>query len=359
MKIHTVQIKKMKIKLTIVILSILLIGCSNWDKKELNEVEKQEELQAQNDSLMIVLDSIMNIKVEVPQLIDSNFIAIECLDQFNKLARETEGNLKVVSNSKFVAKVIVDIIKSNVDNGTDLMIVIDKTSSMADDIKNIKKGLKQILETLEKYQNIRLSVATYGDKNIDGKKWFEFENFETDFSSTMSFIKKIETTGGGDFPESVYDGIYKAFQENFWESNTKRVVILLGDAPSLDSTRSEHNLEDIIEISRTDKINMNFYPIVLSPQDFGFIMDVPKMQNLTFIENLYPNPCRGRFTLTLNQLGNFTFQLFNQNGVLLKEEKLTSDSYSDDLYDYPNGLYVIRIYDDNKNFETRKIILEK
>jgi hypothetical protein len=349
----------MKIKITIVILSIILIGCSNWNKKDLTEDEKQEELRDQNESLMIVLDSIMDIQVEIPQLIDSNFIDIECLDQFNKLARETEGNLKVVSNSKFVAKVIVDIIKSNVRNGTDLMIIVDKTSSMADDINNIKKGLRQILETLKKYENIRLSVATYGDKNVDGKKWFEFENFETDFSSTMQFIEKIETTGGGDFPESVYDGIYEAFQENFWESNSKRVVILLGDAPSLDSSKSEHILEDIIEISKTDEININFYPIVLSPQDFGFMIDVPKMQNLTFIENLYPNPCKGRFTLKLNQLGNFTYQLFNQNGVLLKEEKLTSDIYSDNLYEYPNGLYVIRIYDENKNFETQKIILEK
>lgn len=103
-------------------------------------------------------------------------------------------------------------------------------------------------------------------------------------------------------------------QENFWESNSKRTVILLGDAPSLDSTKSEHKLKEIIEISKSDKINMNFYPIVLSPQDFGFVMDVPKMQNLTFIENLYPNPCRGRFTLKLNQLGNYTFELFNQKG---------------------------------------------
>lgn len=254
---------------------------------------------------------------------------------------------------------IVNIIKSNVENGTDLMIIIDKTSSMADDISNIKKGLSQILKTLEKYENIRLSVATYGDKHTDGNKWFEFENFENDFSSTLTFINNIKTTGGGDFPESVYDGIHKAFQENFWESNTKRTVILLGDAPSLDSTKSEYNLSDIIQISRNEKINMNFYPIVLSPQDFGFVMDVPKMQNLTFIENLYPNPSKGRFTLKLNQLGDFNFQLFNQNGVLLRERKISSDTYSDDLYDYPNGLYLIRIYDKNKNFETRKLLLEK
>ncbi len=325
----------------------------------MTEEEKQEKLEAENNSLMVVLDSIMDVEIKIPQLIDSSFIAVDCLEQFNELARETGGSIKIVSNSKFVAKVIAGIIESNLTNGSDLMLVIDKTGSMYDDILNIQKGLGQILKTLEKYDNVRLSVATYGDKNVDKKYWFEFENFEDDFSKTMEFIEGIEVVGGGDLPESVYDGIYEAFQKGFWKSDTKRIVVLLGDAPSLDSSKSEHNIEEIIKISTEDKINMNFYPIVLSPQSLGFGMDVPKMQNLNFIETIYPNPCRGRFTLKLNQLGRFKFELFDQNGSLLREKELTNDTYSDDLYDYPNGLYVVRVSDEDKNYEVRKILLRK
>lgn len=345
-----------------ILLILLILGffsCSNFNKPELTEEEKQQRLEGENELLMIVFDSIMEINVEIPQLIDSNFIAIDCLDQFNRLARETGGNLKVVSNSKFVAKVITDIIKSNMTNGSDIMMIIDKTSSMADDLANIKEGLNQILKLIKSYDNIRLSVATYGDRNVDGKLWFEYKNFESDFTGTMDFINNIEMTHGGDFPESVYDGIYEAFQKDFWNSDTKRAVILLGDAPSLDSIKSEHSINDIITISISDEINMNFYPVVLSPQDLGFVMDVPKMQNLTFIESVYPNPCRGRFTVKLNQLGSFRFELFNQNGVLLRQELLNSDTYSGELYDYPNGLYVIRISDENKNYDTRKIMLNR
>lgn len=338
---------------------VSLSSCSYWSKQELTEQEIQEILEAENDSLMIMLDSIMDISVNIPQLIDSSFIAIECLDQFNRLARATNGSIKVVSNSKFVAKVIVNILEANLRNGTDLMLVIDKTGSMYDDILNIKKGLSQILSFLKKYEDVRLSVVTYGDKNVDGRSWFEFENFEGDFSGTKRFIESIETTGGGDFPESVYDGIYKAFQEGFWRSGTKRIVILIGDAPSLGADKSEYGLENIIEISKEDKTNMNFYPIVLSPQDLGFGMDVPKMQNLTFIESIYPNPSRGVYTMRLNQLGDFRFELFDQSGELLVDEQLTSDTYSGDLYDYPNGLYVIRVFDENKNYETRKILLQR
>jgi len=332
--------------------------CTSPDKPVLTESEKLELSRVENDSLMIVFDSIMEVKIDIPQLIDSIVISQECLQQFNTLARETHGEVKVVANSRFVAKEIANIIENNVIDNTDLMIIIDKTSSMADDLDNIKKGLDQILSSLKEYNNIRLSVSTYGDKNIDGNLWYDFKNFETDFESTMKFIENIQMTHGGDFPESVYDGIHEAFQEEFWQSDSKRIVILLGDAPSLDSTLTTYTEKDIVNIATNENINMNFYPIVLSPYN-GELGTTKKMQNLTFIESVYPNPSGGPFTLKLNQLGTFNFEIFNQNGELIKSEIINSETYKSDLYDYPNGLYIIRVSDNDKNFDTRKIILNK
>ena len=64
-------------------------------------------------------------------------------------------------------------------------------------------------------------------------------------------------TGGGDFPESVYDGIHEAFQEGFWKSNSKRIVILIGDAPSLGPTASTYSEKDIIQLAKSEKINID------------------------------------------------------------------------------------------------------
>tara|TARA_Y100000768_G_C23888151_1_gene638719 strand:+ start:29 stop:1075 length:1047 start_codon:yes stop_codon:yes gene_type:complete len=348
----------MKTNIILIVIALIAFSCSTPDKPELTESEKLELKKAHNDSLMIVFDSIMEVKVEIPQLIDSIIISPECLEQFNTLARETEGGLKVVANSKFVAKEIAGIVNNNAIDNTDLMIIIDKTSSMADDLDNIKKGLNQILNSLKQYKNIRLCVSTYGDKNIDGKLWYDYQNFETDFDGTMNFIENIQMTHGGDFPESVYDGIYEAFQEGFWQSDGKRLVILLGDAPSLDSTFTTYTEKDIINIATSENINMNFYPIVLSPYN-GEFGTTQKMQNLTFIESVYPNPSNGPFTLKLNQFGTFKLEIFNQSGELIKSDLVNSETYKTDLYDYPNGLYIVRISDNDKNFDTRKIILNK
>lgn len=357
----------MKTELILILFALITYSCSSPDKPELTQsidipeltqAEKLELKMAENDSLMIVLDSIMEINIKIPQLIDSMIVSPECLIQFNALARETDGEMKVVANSKFVAKEIAEIIDNHAVDNTDLMIIIDKTSSMEDDLANIKKGLKEILNSLKQYQNIRLSVSTYGDKNSDGNFWYDFQNFETDFGGTMNFIENIKMTNGGDFPESVYDGIYNAFQEDFWQSDSKRIVILLGDAPSLDSPLTTYTEEDIINIATSENINMNFYPIVLS-QFNGEIGEIKKMQNLNFIETLYPNPTRGPLKLKLNQFGTFNLEIFNQSGKLIKTDVINSETYRTDLYDQPNGLYIIRVSDNDKNVDSRKVILNK
>ncbi|WP_186279836.1 T9SS type A sorting domain-containing protein [Fluviicola chungangensis] len=347
-----------KTNIFLILIALIVFSCSSPDKPELTEFEKLELKKAENDSLMIVFDSIMQLKVEIPQLIDNTVLSSECLEQFNALARETEGGLKVVANSKFVAKEIAEIIENHAIDNTDIMLIIDKTSSMEDDLANIKKSLNQILKSIKKFKNIRLAVSTYGDKHEDGKLWYDFQNFESDFDGTMNFIENIRMTHGGDFPESVYDGIYEAFQEGFWQSNSKRIVILLGDAPSLESKLSKYTEKDIIELAKSGKINMNFYPIVLSPYN-GEMGETKKMQNLTFIESVYPNPSSGLLTIKLNQFGTFNLEIFNQTGELIKSDIISSETFKMDLYDQQNGLYVIRVSDNDKNFDTRKIILNK
>jgi hypothetical protein len=307
---------------------------------------------------MLVFDSLMQVKIEIPQLIDSSFLSVECLESFNQLARETQGNLKILSNSKLVTKTIIDIIENNSTDNSDLMILIDKTSSMEDDMDDIKTGLDQILKTIQHFKNIRLSVGTYGDKNVDGKLWYDFRNFENDFHETRNFIHNIKMTHGGDFPESVYDGIYEAFQENFWKSDSKRMVILIGDAPSLDSNLTSHSIKDVISIAKRDKINMNFYPIVLSPYGSDDILaSEHRMEKMDFISNIYPNPTSGPIALELNNKRGLTIEIIDEKGNIIKTIPTENHIEKIDLYDLPSGVYIIRVFDTFKNFDLRKVIL--
>jgi len=275
------------------------MACNMLDK-ELTEDERKEVLRMSNDSLIVVFDSLMAINVDLPPLIDSTIVSPETVEGFNELARATNGQIKVLLNSNLVTETMIEIVERYAVDNTDIMFVIDNTASMHDDLDDIKKGLAQIITTLEKYDNIRLSIATYGDKNIDGDKWYRFKNFEGDFFATRSFIEKIKISGGGDYPESVYDGIHRAFQEGFWQSGNKRMVLLLGDAPSLGPELSDHNVNDIIALATNERINMNFYPIVLSPFEAEVLeKSEPRMTKKSFISTIYPNPSSGLIQLIL------------------------------------------------------------
>jgi hypothetical protein len=347
-------------KILFILLSMSILLACNAPDKPLTEEQKLALKKQENDSLMVIFDSLMQVKINVAPLIDSNFISAECIGAFNTLAQETEGSVKVLATSKLVARTIMEIIRNNAKDNTDIMFMIDKTSSMEDDLGDIKKSLDQILLTIQKFKNIRLAVGTYGDRLEDGPLWYDFKNFESDFSETSKFINGIKMTHGGDYPESVYDGIYEAFQENFWRSDSKRMVILIGDAPSLDSAKTNHHLDEIISIAKKDKINMNFYPIVLSPAPGEFNLDdQPRMEKMNLITNLYPNPTSGPLAIKFHNHEGLTLELIDQKGQVLQSHEVTSSEEKLDLYEQPNGVYIIRVYDKYKNSDERKIIVNK
>ncbi|MFT5819105.1 MAG: hypothetical protein ACI8ZM_000327 [Crocinitomix sp.] len=339
-------------------IAVIVISCNTSDSKELSDEELTTRID-NPDSLQIEFDSLMKIDVEIPAVFDYSIVNYDCVESFNALARSTGGELKVVANSSFVTRAILDIVENHAQDNSDIMIILDKTQSMEDDLDNIKKGLIQIVRKLEAYSGIRLSMATYGDKNVDGNKWYDYNNFESDFSSSKSFIEKIRVTGGGDYPESVYDGIYEAFSEGFWESDNKRIVILLGDAPSLDSdsTLAEYDATDIISLATTQNINMNFYPIVLNPNPN--LDDSPHMESLKLIDNIYPNPTTGLLSVVLNSDEELTLEIFDQSGKIMKSEQVEGPVLREDLSSYDDGVYIIRVYDERKNFDSRKVILSK
>jgi hypothetical protein len=80
---------------------------------------------------------------------------------------------------------------------------------------------------------------------------------------------------------------------------------------------------------------------------------------LTFIQSIYPNPTRGPLMIKLNQFGVLNLEIFDQSGKIIKTESLESEIYKLDLYDYPNGLYSIKTSDKDKNYDARKIILNR
>jgi hypothetical protein len=348
--------------LSILFLSLVILSCNIDKERELSESEIFELQKNSNDSIMLILDSINKVNIYIKPLFDKETIDSATTNKFFELAKETKGELTLLVNSALVTNEIEYIIEKHSTNNSDILFLIDKTGSMKDDIANVQKGLTGIINSINKYNNIRVAIGLFGDKNFDGKDWYTFKNFETNLESAKKFIKEIKVTNGNDYPESVYDGFFQSTKENFWKSENKRMIILIGDAPPLEKPLSDYSILDVINKATKDKIIMNFYPIVVTPglaNKLGVVGKPKAYQKSKLVTSFYPNPSSGTININLEKEDTYEIEIFDFYGSLVSKETHRGNKFSKELYDLQNGVYIIRIVDSRLKFEMIKVMLNK
>ncbi|WP_375560668.1 T9SS type A sorting domain-containing protein [Bernardetia sp. OM2101] len=339
---------------------VAVTSCNIGQERSLTEDEILKMKKEMNDSIMVVLDSMNKVSVYIPPLFNKDIIDSTTTYKFLELAKETNGELKVLVNSMLITNEIKYIIEKHAVDNADILFLIDKTGSMQDDITNIKKGLNRIITSIKKYENVRIGIGLYGDKNADGIKWYSFKNFDTELESARKFINGIRVTAGADYPESVYDGFFETTKENFWKSTSKRMIVLIGDAPPLEKPLSNYSMIDVINKAKEDKITMNFYPIVIAPLgEYGLPVEELSFEEAKLISSFYPNPSLGQLNINFEKNDNYEIQIFDAMGTLVLKESYTGNKISKDLYNLKNGVYIVRVVNSEKKFEAIKLILNK
>ncbi|MFW6365385.1 MAG: vWA domain-containing protein [Spirochaetota bacterium] len=187
-------------------------------------------------------------------------------EDFSEISDQTGGEQINAKGAEEVPDKILEIIEpaqGKVHSGSDVVFLIDKTGSMADDIDEVKESLSAILSSAP--SETLFVIATYGDKNNDGDEWYSTSgNTPTDDTDSLQeYVDAIETTGGGDWPESVYDGLWKTMDEVEWQSVTQRIIILIGDASPLTDDKTDYSLDDVVEKSREETPNIQVFTIAI------------------------------------------------------------------------------------------------
>ena len=339
--------------LTAFILIFLLTQCNRNNKKEV--------IASYQDSISIYLDSMSKINVTIPPLYDRMWTDSSTVVNFFELANQTNGEIKIVADAKNIVLAINEVIEDAVTDQTDILFLVDKTSSMFDDIENVKLGLNQIINEIKKYKKVRVGIALYGDKNSDGSEWYSFKDFNYNYNDLKNYIANISLTGGGDYPESVYDGFFKFCNENFWESQNKRIIILIGDAPPLEKPNSDYSIQEMISKAKGEKIQMNFYPIVVSPQTFTSVNSPPvEYKSTKLISSLYPNPAFNLLKVQFKESASYKLQIYASDGKLLSTEDFNGTLWQKSVTQFVNGTYVLRAINSVSNkFETIQFVVYK
>ncbi len=147
---------------------------------------------------------------------------------------EMQLDLDYLNEDRTVEIVLYDTQSSSPDS-LDLMLVIDTTGSMSDELNYLTNEFKNIISVIEDMYpeiSMRFGLIVYRDIGDD----YVVRNYEfTDSLEVMQEqLAKQNAAGGGDYPEAMDQALEKALDYRWRGKNTVRMLILVADAPPHD-----------------------------------------------------------------------------------------------------------------------------
>lgn len=116
----------------------------------------------------------------------------------------------------------------------DLLLTIDATGSMSDEMTYLQKELEGILDRVKAANeglDIRVGLIVYRDKG-DQYVIRDFP-FTDDFNALKADLNAQSAGGGGDMPEAMQDAMAKGLEFD-WREDAVKVNLLVADAPPHD-----------------------------------------------------------------------------------------------------------------------------
>jgi hypothetical protein len=206
-----------------------------------------------------------------------------------------------------------------------------------------------------------LGVAAYGDRNVDGPQWWSHSDLSEDFTSTRNFINKLSVSDGGDYPESVYDAIVNCVDQSKWRPDAKKMILVIGDAPSLEEdSLTQNNKNDVLKVCEAEGIKANIFPVLVTPYSVeNFVKAnayIPK-----FVQKIFPNPSQGQVNIELLKEGDFYVTLMDISGKTYYNRSFNGKSFNFEIPStVADGLYYLRILSkDNTQIYTEKLQLQR
>jgi hypothetical protein len=182
----------------------------------------------------------------------------DTVEKFSDLAKKTKGRVEFSKGAEELPKKISQLLKGS--GPADMVLCIDTTASMKDDIDKLKKEVYALAKGfLDSRPGSRVGLVLY--KDYKESYLTKSHGFARDLAEFASWVEAIWVSGGGDIPEAVYEAIEAALKFE-WKSEDRRIV-LIGDAPPHPTPRGKVTESSVSALSEALGVSVD---VIILPQ---------------------------------------------------------------------------------------------
>ena len=164
---------------------------------------------------------------------------------------------EVVEDGDLVERIRSIISRS--EGNIDVVLVVDTTISMKDDVSFLRESLvPMVRRQVEGFASFRVGLVLYRD--YKEAYLTRVEEFTDSLDELQRRLNRITVAGGRDLPEAVDEGVFAALTEFEWQA-PERIVIQVGDAPAHEVPRGSITPE-MVE-SEASRLGVRIIPIRL------------------------------------------------------------------------------------------------
>ena len=206
----------------------------------------------------VMYESVTNMNgLAYIQLIDyysSITVAVEYYGQTFSQVLELKGSERLYNIN------LENVVLAEKPKTLDLLLTIDTTGSMGDEIKYLQAELKNVISRLDGLNmNIRLALLFYRDLG-DSYVTLDFD-FTTNIDAQINNLSKQKASGGGDWEEAV-DIAYDEATKLNWSEDSIKIMFHVADAPP-HFTQSKIGLF-VQSVQKFSKLGIRLVPITCS-----------------------------------------------------------------------------------------------
>ena len=156
----------------------------------------------------------------------------------------------------------VDEIIALAGDNLDLILVVDTTISMKDDIKYVRESLVPMVRAnVDRFEKFRVGVVFYRD--YKEAYLTRAIPFTSDLNEVQKNLDMVTVSGGRDINEAVFEGLYAALTEFPWQAE-ERIIIQIGDADAHEEPRG--SIDESLVKDEARRLGVDIYPLRL-PDD--------------------------------------------------------------------------------------------